>query len=107
VNVHGADGQLTVQRHVGALSLSLPQGEADGQLVSVRVYGLGPTLGGLALGYAKADAAILGPDCRLVVWADESTDLAALRAAVKDIPQVCLGGAGVAGQNKGVEGEDR
>ncbi len=96
VTVRSGDGEVHTENGFGIIRLDTRPGKLP-QIVDLEGFGLVSQNGGLTLGYARSNHAILPTgDCRIVVWLDRDTPPPAFLdelAAKGDT--VCLAGPGI------------
>lgn len=90
LEIQAADGHVDVQRRVGLLQVVLPQPASAS--IAGTVSGVGLVAGplGWSLGVARERWALLGPDCRTVVWAPPQGFDASTRDLLARAAGVCL-----------------
>lgn len=94
VHVDAGGQPVTVLRHVGLLQIQAPPPASPGEQAFVgdlRGFGLFATPAGITLGYTRERWAIMGSQCRAVLWMDEHGHLdEALRKQLAQINGLCL-----------------
>ena len=88
ITVTSGEGSVSVERRFGLATISVTPAEQP-MLVETRAIGFVNAALGFGAGYVTERLALLPPECRLVIWADEGTNLEAWRALLADTPDVC------------------
>lgn len=89
VTVQSGNGQVRVERHFGILSIDLNPG-TDAQLLKSTGFGLMQHGRGVTFGYQDMELAILGADCRLVLWIENRAQLVDVRELLGNRSDLCL-----------------
>ena len=90
VQIEASDGQVTVLRHMGLLQIEVPQ--SDRAVVgALQGVGLVSTPMGWTAGYTRQRWAAIGPQCRVVLWVNESATIdEETRHRLSSLAGVCL-----------------
>ena len=88
VEVTDPEGKVQVTRGVGVVNVMLPEPERN---IVTKTMGLGlvSTALGFTIGYASEELALLGPECRLVVWIRNEAEAATLAGLLAGHRDVC------------------
>lgn len=89
VTVQSGNGQVRVERHFGIVAIELNPG-TDAQLLRSTGFGLIQHGQGVTLGYQDTELAILGRDCRLVLWIENRQQLVDARELLGNRSDLCL-----------------
>jgi outer membrane lipoprotein SlyB len=89
LHVQSRDGQVRTVRHFGILHVQLanPEQAIVGSLSGVGLVGA-PL--GWSLGYTRQRWALMGPECRAVVWLDEGNVNSNTSEALAQVAGLCL-----------------
>jgi hypothetical protein len=89
VEIHSADGQVRIERHLGFVSIELPP-EIASRVVHLKGVGLVSIGFATTLGYADTTLVTLGTECRLLVWIDNAQQIDQLHSVLPDTGNLCV-----------------
>ena len=89
VEIHTLDGAVKIERHVGVLAVELKPNARE-QVVSATGIGIFVDGREFIVGYHNVKLALLGADCRLVVWIEKQGEAAALHELLGDRKDLCV-----------------
>ena len=88
IEIREADGQLKIERHFGVISIRLEPGTAA-QVVESNGIGVMSDGRALVVGYFDSHLALLGSDCRVVLWIEEREHLVTAHELFGGDTEVC------------------
>ena len=91
IEIQASDGRVEVKRHLGVLTVELSPA-ARAQLVSATGIGIIADGRQLIFGYQDLELALLGTDCRLVLWIEKAEHLTAAYELFGNRPDLCVVG---------------
>lgn len=90
VQVDSGGGNVRVVRHFGALQLEVAP-PTRSLIARVQGVGIFSSPLGMSAGYTQQQLAMLGPECRAVLWVSEASRLSAeVRAELQQLAGLCL-----------------
>lgn len=89
LEIHGRDGSVKIEHHFGVLAISLAPAAAA-QVVSTTGFGVISTGRGVVIGYHDVEMALLGRDCRLILWIEKDEHLIAAYELLGERDDLCV-----------------
>lgn len=104
VRIEALHGEVKVLRHFGVLMVE-PQPTSKAVVGEISGIGVVGTPMGLVAGYTRQRWAVIGPECRVVVWVDGAFPIDPItRRALIDAAGVCLADEGRSAERVPQEG---
>lgn len=91
VRIESASGQVRVERRWGVLGVVV-DGPAASHVAEVTSLGVVSTPMGWNAGFTRQSWAVLGPECRLVIWVSDAEHLETARHLEASTTGVCVAG---------------
>lgn len=89
VRIESRSGEVLIEQRWGVLGLVLG-GSATDYVAEVSGLGVASTPFGWSAGLMRQSWAALGPDCRIVIWADGPEHIATIRSLTDGKPGICI-----------------
>ncbi len=89
LEIQGQDGSVEVERHFGVLAITLAPAAAA-QVVSTTGFGVISTGRSVVIGYHNVELALLGRDCRLILWVEKAEHLTAAYELLGERDDLCV-----------------
>ena len=89
ISIQNNDGSVDVKRHLGVLAVELTPNTRQ-QLFSAIGIGIMARTGELNLGYYDMDLALLGTECRLILWIKNEAQLTTAYELFGEHKDICV-----------------
>lgn len=89
VEITDPEGATSVERRFGFTSIAI-EPEHDAVMASLRSFGVAHTPLGFTAGYASHQLAVLGQDCRVVLWVESDEQRLAVEELAATLQEVCV-----------------
>lgn len=88
VSISESDGHVRVERAFGFVTI-VPEVETEPLVMEINALGFMSSPLGISVGFAMQSLAMLPPDCRVVLWVDESIDVEIFETNLAGLQGVC------------------
>jgi hypothetical protein len=89
VEITDPEGRTSIERRFGFTSIAV-EPEREAVVASLRSFGLASTPLGFTAGYAAHQLAVLGEDCRVVLWVESEQQRLAVEQLAATLKEICI-----------------